>query len=132
MILGVIPARLDSTRFPNKIIFPLNGKPIIEHVYDKAIQSKLLSKVVVAIDSQKTKESINCSNIIMTSDKHQSGTDRVAEVSKNYNCDIVSFCPCDIRYAFRNEFMLPSITASTFPVSWAVLTSFTNLYGCIT
>ena len=89
MILGVIPARLDSTRFPKKIIFPLNGKPIIEHVYDKAIQSKLLSKVVVAIDSQKTKESINCSNIVMTSDKHQSGTDRVAEVSKNYNCDIV-------------------------------------------
>ena len=44
MILGVIPARLNSTRFPNKIIFPLNGKPIIEHVYEKAIQSyKILS-----------------------------------------------------------------------------------------
>ena len=89
MILGVIPARLNSTRFPNKIIYPLNGKPIIEHVYEKAIQSKLLSKVVVAIDSETTKESINCLNIVMTSDKHQSGTDRVAEVSENYNCDIV-------------------------------------------
>ena len=89
MILGVIPARLNSTRFPNKIIFPLNGKPIIEHVYEKAIQSKLLSKVVVAIDSETTKESINCLNIVMTSEKHQSGTDRVAEVSENYNCDIV-------------------------------------------
>jgi len=89
VILGVIPARLNSTRFPNKIIFPLNGKPIIEHVYEKAIQSKLLSKVVVAIDSEKTKKLINCPNIEMTSDKHQSGTDRVAEVSKNYNCDIV-------------------------------------------
>ena len=89
MILGVIPARLNSTRFPNKIIFPLNGKPIIEHVYEKVIQSKLLSKVVVAIDSETTKESINCLNIVMTSDKHQSGTDRVAEVSENYDCDIV-------------------------------------------
>ena len=89
MILGVIPARLNSTRFPNKIIYPLNGKPIIEHVYEKAIQSKLLSKVVVAIDSETTKESINCLNIVMTSDKHQSGTDRVAEVSENYDCDIV-------------------------------------------
>ena len=89
MILGVIPARLNSTRFPNKIIFPLNGKPIVEHVYEKAIQSKLLSKVVVAIDSETTKESINCLNIVMTSDKHQSGTDRVAEVSDNYDCDIV-------------------------------------------
>ena len=56
----------------------------------------------------------------------------VSILTRNYNCDVVSFCPCDIRYAFRNEFMLPSITASTFPVSWAVLTSFTNLYGCIT
>ena len=89
MILGVIPARLNSTRFPRKIIFPLNGKPIIEHVYERAIQSKLLSKVVVAIDSEKTKKLINCSNIEMTSDTHQSGTDRVAEVSKNYKCDIV-------------------------------------------
>jgi len=89
VILGVIPARLNSTRFPNKIIFPLNGKPIIEHVYEKVIQSKLLSKVVVAIDSETTKESINCLNIVMTSEKHQSGTDRVAEVSENYNCDIV-------------------------------------------
>tara|TARA_B100000475_G_scaffold109024_1_gene79635 strand:- start:4704 stop:5387 length:684 start_codon:yes stop_codon:yes gene_type:complete len=89
VILGVIPARLNSTRFPNKIIFPLNGKPIIEHVYEKVIQSKLLSKVVVAIDSETTKESINCLNIVMTSDKHQSGTDRVAEVSENYDCDIV-------------------------------------------
>ena len=89
MILGVIPARLNSTRFPNKIIFPLNGKPIVEHVYEKAIKSKLLSKVVVAIDSETTKESINCLNIVMTSDKHQSGTDRVAEVSENYDCDIV-------------------------------------------
>jgi len=89
VILGVIPARLNSTRFPRKIIFPLNGKPIIEHVYERAIQSKLLSKVVVAIDSEKTKKLINCSNIEMTSDTHQSGTDRVAEVSKNYKCDIV-------------------------------------------
>ena len=89
MILGVIPARLNSTRFPRKIIFPLNGKPIIEHVYERAIQSKLLSKVVVAIDSEKTEKLINCSNIEMTSDTHQSGTDRVAEVSKNYKCDIV-------------------------------------------
>ena len=55
MILGVIPARLNSTRFPSKVIFPLKGKPIIEHVYDKALQSDLLSKVIVAVDSEETK-----------------------------------------------------------------------------
>ena len=89
MILGVIPARLNSTRFPSKVIFPLKGKPIIEHVYEKALQSKLLNKVIVAVDSEETRNVINCQNIMMTSDKHQSGTDRVAEVANKYECDIV-------------------------------------------
>ena len=89
MILGVIPARLNSTRFPNKVIFPLKGKPIIEHVYYKALQSDLLSKVIVAVDSEETKNVINCQNIMMTSDKHQSGTDRVAEVAKKFDCDVI-------------------------------------------
>ena len=87
MILGVIPARLNSTRFPSKVIFNLKGKPIIEHVYDKAIQSNLLNEVVVAVDSEETKNKINCPNVMMTSDKHQSGTDRVAEVANNFDCD---------------------------------------------
>ena len=89
MILGVIPARLNSTRFPSKVIFPLKGKPIIEHVYDKAIQSKLLNEVVVAVDSEETKNKINCSNVMMTSNEHQSGTDRVAEVANNFDCDVI-------------------------------------------
>ena len=89
MILGVIPARLNSSRFPSKVIFPLKGKPIIEHVYDRAIQSKLLNEVVVAVDSKETKNKINCPNVMMTSDKHQSGTDRVAEVANNFDCDVV-------------------------------------------
>ncbi len=89
MILGVIPARLNSTRFPNKVIFSLNGKPIVEHVYNKAIQSNLIDKLVVAVDSEQTEKLINCSNIMMTSDKHESGTDRVAEVANSYDCDVV-------------------------------------------
>ena len=89
MILGVIPARLNSTRFPNKVIFSLNGKTIVEHVYNKAIQSSLIDKLVVAVDSEKTEKLINCSNIMMTSDKHESGTDRVAEVANSYDCDVV-------------------------------------------
>ena len=89
MILGVIPARLNSTRFPNKVIFSLNGKSIVEHVYNKAIQSSLIDKLVVAVDSEQTEKLINCSNIMMTSDKHESGTDRVAEVANSYDCDVV-------------------------------------------
>ena len=89
MILGVIPARLNSTRFPNKILYPLKGKPVIEHVFNRAKQSSLLDDVIVAVDSKKTLESINCSNVVMTSVKHQSGTDRVAEVANKFDCNLV-------------------------------------------
>lgn len=89
MIIGVIPARLNSTRFPNKIIYPLKGKPVIEHVFNRAKQSSLLDDVIVAVDSKKTLESINCSNVVMTSVKHQSGTDRVAEVANKFDCNLV-------------------------------------------
>ena len=89
MILGVIPARLNSTRFPNKVIFSLKGKPIVEHVYDKVSQCESIDKLVIAVDSERTQGLINCPNIMMTSDKHQSGTDRVAEVANKYECDVV-------------------------------------------
>ena len=89
MILGVIPARLNSTRFPNKILYPLNGKPIIEHVFHRSKKSSLLEDIIVAVDSEKTLASIDCSNVIMTSDSHQSGTDRVAEVANKFDCSIV-------------------------------------------
>lgn len=89
MILGVIPARLNSSRFPNKVIFSLNGKPIVEHVYDKVSQCESIDKLVIAVDSKRTQSLINCPNIMMTSDKHQSGTDRVAEVANKYECDVV-------------------------------------------
>jgi len=89
VILGVIPARLNSTRFPNKILYPLKGKPVIEHVFNRAKQSSLLDDVIVAVDSKKTLESINCSNVVMTSVKHQSGTDRVAEVANKFDCNLV-------------------------------------------
>ena len=89
MIIGVIPARLNSTRFPNKILYPLKGKPVIEHVFNRAKQSSLLDDVIVAVDSKKTLESINCSNVVMTSVKHQSGTDRVAEVANKFDCNLV-------------------------------------------
>jgi len=88
--LGVIPGRLNSTRFPKKIVYPLNGKSIIQHVYDNAKQSKLLSHLVIAIDSMETLSYLNKdSETILTSKGHESGTDRVAEVAGKFNCDIV-------------------------------------------
>jgi len=88
--LGVIPGRLNSTRFPKKIVHPLNGKSVIQHVYDNAKESKLLSHLVIAIDSMETLSHLNKdSETILTSKGHESGTDRVAEVAGKFNCDIV-------------------------------------------
>ena len=68
MNLGIIPARLDSKRFPKKIIHPLNGKPIVQHVYDNAQQSKYLDKLIIAIDSEETKSHLDVSSdTILTS-----------------------------------------------------------------
>tara|TARA_Y100000748_G_scaffold128968_1_gene108016 strand:+ start:132 stop:818 length:687 start_codon:yes stop_codon:yes gene_type:complete len=88
--LGVIPGRLNSTRFPKKIIYQLNGKSVIQHVYDNAKQSKLLNHLVIAIDSMETLSHLNkeC-DTVLTSKGHESGTDRVAEVAGKIKCNIV-------------------------------------------
>jgi len=88
--LGVIPGRLNSTRFPKKIVYPLNGKSIIQHVYDNAKESSLLNHLVIAIDSMETLSHLNKdTETILTSQGHESGTDRVAEVAGKFNCDVV-------------------------------------------
>lgn len=85
MIVGVIPARLKSSRFPKKILAPLAGKPMVAHVVERAMKSKKLDKVILAIDAEETKEALSDFGfeMVMTSSKHLSGTDRVAEVIKD-------------------------------------------------
>ena len=87
MVLGVIPARLNSSRFPKKILAPLLGKPMIAHVVERVLDAKNLDKVILAIDNHETEEALKDYNfdIMMTSDKHLSGTDRIAEVAKKLN-----------------------------------------------
>lgn len=87
MVLGVIPARLNSTRFPKKILTPILGKPMIAHVVERALESKNLDKVILAIDDNETEEALKGYNfdIMMTNNKHFSGTDRIAEVAKKLN-----------------------------------------------
>ena len=82
MNIGIIPARLDSKRLPKKILANLNGKPLIVHTIERALQAKRLDRVIVAIDSEETREKLKEYDyeIFMTSSQHLSGTDRVAEV----------------------------------------------------
>ena len=91
MVIGVIPARLESTRFPNKILAPINDKPMVMHVYERAKESEKLDDVIIAIDSSETEEALKQfkPNIKMTHPTHLSGTDRVAEVVKDMDVDLI-------------------------------------------
>ena len=89
MNIGIIPARLDSTRLPRKILLNLDGKPMIVHTVQRALQAKKLDRVIVAIDSEETQVALKefGYETIMTSQDHISGTDRVAEVSEKIDAD---------------------------------------------
>jgi 3-deoxy-manno-octulosonate cytidylyltransferase (CMP-KDO synthetase) len=90
-ILGIIPARFGSTRFPGKPLIDINGKSMIQRVYEQAKNCAKLNNVVVATDDQRIFDHVKSfnGNVEMTSDKHESGTDRCAElvekVSETYD-----------------------------------------------
>ena len=84
LVIGVIPARIGSNRFPRKILADIEGKPMIAHVAERALEAEMLDKVVIAIDSEETEKALSSYkfDLIMTDIGHESGTDRVAEVAK--------------------------------------------------
>ena len=84
MVIGVIPARIGSTRFPRKILANIEGKPMIAHVAERALEAEMLDKVIIAIDSEETQKALSSYkfDLVMTDVGHKSGTDRVAEVAK--------------------------------------------------
>jgi 3-deoxy-manno-octulosonate cytidylyltransferase (CMP-KDO synthetase) len=81
-IIGVIPARYGSTRFPGKPLAVISGKPMIQHVYERTAKAGLLDAVVVATDDARIEKAVEGfgGTAVMTSGAHPSGTDRVAEV----------------------------------------------------
>src|SRR5438094_8162416 len=87
-IIGVIPARYGSSRFPGKPLFMLAGKPLIQHVVERCKGSKSLSEVVVATDDARIQKAVqNFCKVDMTAPDHPSGTDRIAEVEESSTCE---------------------------------------------
>ncbi len=86
MILGIIPARFASTRFPGKPLVDIGGKTMIQRVYEQAVLSKQLSKVIVATDDQRIFEHVRMfgGEVLLTRPEHPSGTDRCAEVAEQF------------------------------------------------
>ena len=90
-ILGVIPARYASTRFPGKPLAILAGKPLIQHVWERASQSKYLSRLVIATDDARIESAALAfgAQVAMTRSDHLSGTDRAAEVAESTDANII-------------------------------------------
>jgi 3-deoxy-manno-octulosonate cytidylyltransferase (CMP-KDO synthetase) len=87
----VLPARYASHRFPGKPLAVIAGKPLIEWVYRRAQEIRGAESVVVATDHTAIAETVEKfgGNVVMTSDDHRTGTDRVAEVAGTLDCDII-------------------------------------------
>lgn len=85
-VLGVIPARFDSSRFPGKPLIDLKGKTMIQRVYEGAKKSSLITEVIVATDDQRIYDEVFRfgGSVRMTKISHTSGTDRCAEVAKEF------------------------------------------------
>lgn len=92
-IVGIIPARFASTRFPGKPLIDISGKTMIQRVYEQAKKANSLSEVVVATDDERIAQHVQSfgGNVVMTSENHQSGTDRCFEAIEKFeiNADAV-------------------------------------------
>ena len=90
-ILGVIPARFASSRFPGKALATIAGKPMLQHVYERASQARYLSKLIVATDDERIQQAARSfgAEVRMTRADHASGTDRVAEVASSETAPVI-------------------------------------------
>jgi 3-deoxy-manno-octulosonate cytidylyltransferase (CMP-KDO synthetase) len=90
-ILGVIPARFASSRFPGKSLATLAGKPMLQHVYERASQARYLSKLIVATDDERIYNAARSfgAAAVMTRSDHLSGTDRVAEAASGDQASVI-------------------------------------------
>lgn len=87
----MIPARYGSTRLEGKALADIAGKPMIQHVYERAANAACLDAVLIATDDPRIAAAVAAfgGRCEMTADRHQSGTDRLAEVARRLECDVV-------------------------------------------
>ena len=90
-VVAIIPARFGSTRLPGKPLANIGGKPMIQHVYQSAAKARVLDRVIVATDDRRIEAAVKSfgGEVMMTSPKHASGTDRLAEVARKIKADLL-------------------------------------------
>ncbi len=90
-VVAVIPARYASSRFPGKALADLAGKPMVQHVVERAAQAKTVGRVLVATDDERIAAAVRAfgTEAVLTDPGHPSGTDRIAEAIREVRCDLV-------------------------------------------
>ena len=85
-VIVVIPARYASSRFPGKPLVKLNGKPMIQHVYERAAACRVVSDVLVATDDDRIKQAVEQfgGRVVMVTGAYRTGTDRVAAAARMF------------------------------------------------
>lgn len=126
-ILGIIPARYHSSRFPGKPLADIAGKPMIQRVYEQALLSQTLEEVTVATDDERIMKAVEGFNgkAILTSSDHRSGTERCGEVvdilkAKGRSFDIVINIQGDEPYI--NPLQMDEVAASFLDPSVSIAT----------
>lgn len=91
IVAAFIPARWGSTRLGGKPLADLNGKPMVQWVYERAKEARLVNEVSVATDDERILNAVRSfgGRVVMTSPLHRSGTDRIAEAAKATKANIV-------------------------------------------
>jgi 3-deoxy-manno-octulosonate cytidylyltransferase (CMP-KDO synthetase) len=120
-IIAVIPARYGSTRFPGKALAGIKGRPMIQWVHERTRRSKLIQRVIVATDDERILRAVKSfgGEAMMTSPQHATGTDRIAEVAKSLDCDIVVNVQGDeplIRPEMIDEAIVPLVQDASIPM----------------
>ena len=89
-VVGIIPARWASTRFPGKMLHPIAGKPLIQRVWERCQLARQLHRVIVATDAEHIADAVTAfgGEAVMTSPDFQSGTDRIADAAARLDADV--------------------------------------------
>lgn len=90
-VIGLIPARLKSSRLPEKALSEICGIPMVVHTYLRSCRATLLDEVYVVTDSPRIRDAVEgyCGRVLLSKREHNCGTNRIAEIAETMDCDIV-------------------------------------------
>lgn len=122
-VVAIIPARFAATRLPGKVLVDIAGKPMIQHVFERAQATAGISSVLVATDDERIAAVVKGfgGEVCMTRPDHETGTDRLAEVAAQLSCDVVvnvqgdepMIAPASIQIALEPLRRSPEVLMST-------------------